>query len=80
MLSLPKIVLCDYRLESGDLITLSFIVKFINFRSLRETALPQEGIIAGYFLNVCSMNGEMIQKKKSSPSSFWVNRPFKRPT
>ena len=54
-----------YRLESGDLITLSFIVKFTNFRALRDTSSPQEGIIVWYFLNVCSMNCEMSKKKKN---------------
>ena len=59
-----------YRLESSDLITLSFIVKFTNFRALRDTSSPQEGIIVWYFLNVCSMNCEMIKKKKKFTVQF----------
>ena len=51
------------RLEIAKWITLLFIVKFTNFRMLQDTALPQEGVIAWYFLNVSSMIGEIMQKK-----------------
>ena len=54
---------CYYRLELAKWITLLFIVKFTNFRMLQDTALPQEGVIAWYFLNVYSMIGEIMQKK-----------------